>query len=166
MVSTGQDNASQQCQCSFETAVRKICCTQIRPAFHTLVGRFSRMGLPSNGSSNNHWALSVSITIPRRHRKQRPDSSYEGEESAQRQPSFWTSLSLMSSPKELQRLVILNYKDANGEELVGLALELVEESNGGVQVQVLRDSNVVSCVSVVPLKECRVDDLHECDCCE
>ena len=42
------------------------------------------MGLPSNGFSNNHWALSVSVTIPRRHSKQRPDSSYEGEESDQR----------------------------------------------------------------------------------
>ena len=72
----------------------------------------------------------------------------------------------MLNSKASQRLVILNYKDANGEELVGLALELVEESNGGVQVQVLRDSNVVSCVSVVPLKECRVDDLQGCDCCE
>ena len=32
----------------------------------------------------DHWALSVSVTIPRRHSKQRPDSSYEGEESDQR----------------------------------------------------------------------------------
>jgi hypothetical protein len=68
--------------------------------------------------------------------------------------------------KVSQLLVILNYKDANNEELVGLALELVEESNGGIQVRVLRDSNVVSCVSVVPLQECRVDDLQGCDCCE
>ena len=68
--------------------------------------------------------------------------------------------------KASQRLVILNYKDANGEELVGLALELVEESNGRIQVRVLRDSNVVSCVSVVPLKKCRVDNLQGCDCCE
>ena len=72
----------------------------------------------------------------------------------------------MLNSKVSQRLVILNYNDANNEELVGLALELVEESNGGNQVRVLRDSNVVSCVSVVPLKECRVDDLQGCDCCE
>ena len=72
----------------------------------------------------------------------------------------------MLNSKALQRLVILNYKNAEGEELVGLALELVEESNGGIQVRVLRDSNMVSCVSVFPLKECRVDDLHGCDCCE
>ena len=62
--------------------------------------------------------------------------------------------------------MILNYKNAEGEELVGLALELVEESNSGIQVRVLRDSNLVSCVSVFPLKECRVDDLQGCDCCE
>ena len=63
------------------------------------------------------------------------------------------ALSLVSSPTELQRLVILNYKNADGEELVGLALELVEESNGGIQVRVLRDSNLVSCESVASLIE-------------
>ena len=72
----------------------------------------------------------------------------------------------MLNSKALQRLVILNYKNSDNEELVALALELVEESNGGIQVRVLRDSNVVSCVSVVPLKKCRVDDLQGCDCCE
>ena len=71
----------------------------------------------------------------------------------------------MLNSKTLQRLVILNYKNANGEELVGIALELVE-ANGGIQVRVLRDSEVVSCVSVVPLEECRVSDLQGCDCCE
>ena len=72
----------------------------------------------------------------------------------------------MVNSKALQRLVILNYKNSDNEDLVGLALELAEESNVGIQVRVLRDSNVVSCVSVVPLKECRVDDLQGCDCCE
>ena len=72
----------------------------------------------------------------------------------------------MLNSKALQRLVILNYKNSDNEELVGLALELVEESNGGIKVRVLRDSNVVSCVSVVPLKKCRVDDLQGCDYCE
>ena len=72
----------------------------------------------------------------------------------------------MLNSKVLQRLVILNYKNADDEELVGLALELVEESNGGIQVRVLRDSNVVSCISVVALKECRRDDLQGCDCFE
>ena len=36
----------------------------------------------------------------------------------------------MLNSKVLQRLVILNYKNTDDEELVGLALELVEESNG------------------------------------
>ena len=72
----------------------------------------------------------------------------------------------MVNSKSLQRLVILNYKNSDDEDLVGLALELAEESNGGIQVRVLRDSNVVSCVSVVPLKECRVDDSQGCNCCE
>ena len=48
------------------------------------LGSCNRRGLPSNGFSNNHWALSVGVTMPRRHSKQRPDSSYEGEESDQR----------------------------------------------------------------------------------
>ena len=56
--------------------------------------------------------------------------------------------------------------NANGEELVGIALELVEETNGGIQVRVLRDSEVVSCVSVVPLEECKVSDFQRFDCCE
>ena len=72
----------------------------------------------------------------------------------------------MVNSKALQRLVILNYKNSDNEDLVGLAVELAEESNGGIQVRLLRDSNIVSCVSVVPLKECRVDDLQGCDCCE
>ena len=72
----------------------------------------------------------------------------------------------MLNSKALQRLVILNYKNADGEELIGLALELVEESNGVIQVRLLRDSNVVSCISVVPLEECRVDDLQGYDCCD
>ena len=73
---------------------------------------------------------------------------------------------IMSTPIELQRFELLNYTSSNGEELVGLAVELVEDPSGGFRVRVLRDSNVVSCVSVVPLKECRVDDSQGCDCCE
>ena len=52
----------------------------------------------------------------------------------------------MPSPKELERVELLNYTNANGEELVGLAVELAEDPSGGVQVRVLRDSNVISCV--------------------
>ena len=56
----------------------------------------------------------------------------------------------MSTPKALQRVELLNYTKANGQELVGLAVELAE---GGVQVRVLMDSNVVSGVTVVPLQQ-------------
>ena len=72
----------------------------------------------------------------------------------------------MSTPIELQRVELLTYTNVNGEELVGLAVELVEDPNGAVQVRVLRDSNVVSCVSVVPLKECAVTTSQHCDCCD
>ena len=57
----------------------------------------------------------------------------------------------MSTPKELQRVELLNYTKANGDELVGLAVELAEDPSGGVQVRVLMDANVVSGVTVVPL---------------
>ena len=43
----------------------------------------------------------------------------------------------MLNSKHLQHLVILNYKNNDGEELVGLALELLEESYGRIQVQYL-----------------------------
>ena len=59
----------------------------------------------------------------------------------------------MSTPKELQRLQLLTYTKANGEELVGLSVELAEDPNGAVQVRVLMDSNVVSGVTVVPLQQ-------------
>ena len=48
---------------------------------------------------------------------------------------------------------LLNYTKANGQELVGLAVELAEDPSGGVQVRVLMDSNVVSGVTVVPLQQ-------------
>ncbi len=72
----------------------------------------------------------------------------------------------MATPNELQYVELLNYTNANGEERVGLAVELAEDPSGGIQVRVLRDSNVVSCVTVVPLKECRVATSQQCDCCE
>ena len=72
----------------------------------------------------------------------------------------------MATPNELQYVELLNYTNANGEELVGLAVELAEDPSGGIQVRVLRDSNVVSCVTVVPLKECRVATSQQYDCCE
>ena len=90
--------------------------------------------------------------------------SFAGE-SVQRYSALQNFL-LMSTPEEFQRFELLNYTNTNGEELVGLAVGLVEDPSGGVQVLVFRDSNVVSCVSVVPLKECAVTTSQQCDCCE
>ena len=59
----------------------------------------------------------------------------------------------MSTPKELQRVELLNYTKANGDELVGLAVEPAEDPSGGVQVRVLIDANVVRGVTVVPLQQ-------------
>ena len=59
----------------------------------------------------------------------------------------------MSTPKELQRVELLNYTKANGEELIRLAVELAEDPSGGVQVRVLMDSNVVSGVTAVPMQQ-------------
>ena len=59
----------------------------------------------------------------------------------------------METSKELHRIELLNYTKANGDELVGLAVELMENPNGGVQVRVLMDKNVVSGVTVVPLQQ-------------
>ena len=59
----------------------------------------------------------------------------------------------MSTPKELQRVELLNYRKSNGEELVGLAVELAEDPSGGIQVRVLMDSNVVGGVTVVSLQQ-------------
>ena len=43
----------------------------------------------------------------------------------------------MLNLKAVQRLVILNYKNAADEELVGLALELVKESKAGFKYEYL-----------------------------
>jgi hypothetical protein len=56
-------------------------------------------------------------------------------------------------PKDLQRIELLNYTNASGQELVGLVVELAEDPNGGVQMRVLMDANVVSGVTVVPLQQ-------------
>lgn len=59
----------------------------------------------------------------------------------------------MVNPKDLQRIEWLNDTNASGQELVGLAVELAEDPNGGVQMRVLIDANVVSGVTVVPLQQ-------------
>ena len=74
-------------------------------------------------------------------------------ESVQRKNALNIALLPVSTPKELQRVELLNYTKANGEELIGLAVELAEDPSGGVQVRVLMDSNVVSGVTVVPLQQ-------------
>ena len=48
---------------------------------------------------------------------------------------------------------LLNYSRADGQELVGLAVEIAEDPNGGVQVRVLMDPAVVGGVTVVPLQQ-------------
>ena len=60
---------------------------------------------------------------------------------------------LMSIAKEPSRVELLSYTRPDGEELVGLAVELGQEPNGGVQVRVLIDSNVVNDVTVIPLQQ-------------
>ena len=59
----------------------------------------------------------------------------------------------MSIAKEPARVGLLSYTRPDGEELVGLAVELGQEPNGGVQVRVLIDSNVVNDVTVIPLQQ-------------
>ena len=59
----------------------------------------------------------------------------------------------VDNPKDLQRIELLNYTNASGQELAGLVVELAEDPNGGVQMRVLMDANVVSGVTVVPLQQ-------------
>ena len=59
----------------------------------------------------------------------------------------------VSTPEELRGIELLNYTKANGQELVGLAVELAQDPSGGDQVWVLMDSNVVSGVTVVALQQ-------------
>ena len=60
---------------------------------------------------------------------------------------------VMEATKEPQRVDLLNYSKADGQELVGLAVEIAEDPNGGVQVRVLMDPAVVGGVTVVPLQQ-------------
>ena len=60
---------------------------------------------------------------------------------------------LMSIAKEPARVELLSYTRPDGEELVGLAVELGQEPYGGVQVRVLFDSNVVNDVIVIHLQQ-------------
>ena len=73
---------------------------------------------------------------------------------------------LVSNPKEFKRVELLHYTHSNSEKLIGLAVELAEDPSGGIQVRVLKDSNLVSCILVVPLKACAVATSQKCNCCE
>jgi len=59
----------------------------------------------------------------------------------------------MPTTTEPQKLELLSYKTADGKELVALAVELADDPNGGVPARVLSDSNVVTGVTVVPLRQ-------------
>ena len=57
----------------------------------------------------------------------------------------------MDQAKQLQRINPLEYTNTNGDELVGLSVELIEDPSGKVQALILMDSNVVSGISIAPL---------------
>ena len=59
----------------------------------------------------------------------------------------------MTSSDQSQRLELLSYKNADGQELIGLAIEMSDDPNGGIQVRVLMDAKVVSQVNVVPIQQ-------------
>ena len=59
----------------------------------------------------------------------------------------------MDQANQLQRINLLEYTNANGDEQVGLSVELVEDPSGKVQAVVLMDANVVSGLSIVPLQQ-------------
>jgi hypothetical protein len=58
----------------------------------------------------------------------------------------------VDNPKGIQRIELLKCIIASGQELVGLAVELAEDPNGGVQMRFLMDANIVSGVIFVPLQ--------------
>ena len=57
----------------------------------------------------------------------------------------------MDQAKQLQRINLLEDTNTNGDELVGLSVELIEDPSGKVQALILMDSNVVSGISIAPL---------------
>ncbi|ABI47238.1 MAG: hypothetical protein CL860_04655 [Cyanobium sp. MED195] len=52
----------------------------------------------------------------------------------------------------LVRTHLLPYRLASGEEVPGLVVELENDLNGGVEVRVLTDANVVSAVTLATLQ--------------
>ena len=59
----------------------------------------------------------------------------------------------MSETSNVQRLELINYKNDAGEELLGLGIELADDPNGGIQVRVIMDPQVISGVTVTPLQQ-------------
>ena len=59
----------------------------------------------------------------------------------------------MSETSNVQRLELINYKNDAGEELLGLGIELTDDPNGGIQVRVIMDPQVISGVTVTPLQQ-------------
>ena len=59
----------------------------------------------------------------------------------------------MSETSNVQRLELINYKNDAGEELLGLGIELADDPNGGIQVRVIIDPQVISGVTVTPLQQ-------------
>ena len=61
--------------------------------------------------------------------------------------------SVMSEPSNIQKLELINYKNESGTELLGLGIELADDPNGGIQVRVIMDPQVISGVTVTPLQQ-------------
>ena len=59
----------------------------------------------------------------------------------------------MPETGNIQRLELINYKNDAGEELLGLGIELADDPNGGIQVRVIMDPQVISGVTVTPLQQ-------------
>ena len=61
--------------------------------------------------------------------------------------------SRMLEPSNIQKLELINYKNEAGTELLGLGIELADDPNGGIQVRVIMDPQVISGVTVTPLQQ-------------
>ena len=59
----------------------------------------------------------------------------------------------MSEPSNIQKIELINYKNESGTELLGLGIELADDPNGGIQVRVIMDPQVISGVTVTPLQQ-------------
>ena len=67
--------------------------------------------------------------------------------------NMYPKRSRMSEPSNIQKLELINYKNEAGNELLGLGIELADDPNGGIQVRVIMDPQVISGVTVTPLQQ-------------